>query len=369
MVEATAAGARGMHEHAVEGLVPALVGVEALVEEVAQEAPGLRHAEGHPEPRGEEALRVVLGVRDDVADGGETETAHDRVARAVHELVDLAGLEAARHGDVPRVLHDASVHLTSEAPVAALHHRTGREPAVAHREDVVAVVGVGQRVRNVAAVAERERPHRPVHREVAPHEAFDGTVAIARDRRFEPQEARLARHVELPADPDDGQSQPHQEPVAQLGLARRVVAPIRAVEVRERGLATTVADLDERHARPRHALRAQDHEGRARLDESGGVPRGALEVHDATVGAIRGIEGEVDHAGELLVSAGGAERAPAEEVHARLDRDVPDLGAREGGSRQHADGEQDRERQRAPSGFRHRRCWCAWQESNLRPSD
>ena len=147
------------------------------------------------------------------------------------------------------------------------------------------------------------------------------------------------------------------------------MAPVRAVEVRERGLATTVADLDERHARPRHALRAHDHEGRARLDESGGVPRGALEVHDATVGAVRGIEGEVDHAGELLVSAGGAERAPAEEVHARLDRDVPDLGAREGGSRQHADGEQDRERQRAPSGFRHGRCWCAWQESNLRPSD
>src|SRR5205085_3531824 len=60
VVEAAAPRARGVREDPVERDAPPLVGVEALIQEVAQEAPGLRYAVRDAVACGREARRVVL---------------------------------------------------------------------------------------------------------------------------------------------------------------------------------------------------------------------------------------------------------------------------------------------------------------------
>ncbi len=134
MVEAAAPGACRVHEEAVEHRPSRLVGVESLVEEVTQEAAGLRDAEAEPPAHGKRTRLVVLGVRHHVPHRGEADPDHDGVTSAVDQFVDLARLEAAGAGD-PCVL-------LNEAPLLARHDPASGQPAVALGEYIGGVVGV-----------------------------------------------------------------------------------------------------------------------------------------------------------------------------------------------------------------------------------
>src|SRR6059036_355583 len=117
MVEASAPGACRVHEQAVEHGSARLVGVESLVEEVTQEAAGLRDAQAKAPAYGEGAGFVVFGVRHHVPYRREPHPDHDRVTSAVDQLVNLARLEAAVARDARALVH--------EAPLLARHHTAG----------------------------------------------------------------------------------------------------------------------------------------------------------------------------------------------------------------------------------------------------
>src|SRR3546814_6801303 len=98
------AGARDVRQHAVEHPAAVGVGVEALVDEVADAAPGQRTAPGigllDPRTAVAQRVRIALGVgvgvleeADEVPHPEMTEPEHPRVARLVDQLVDPAGLE------------------------------------------------------------------------------------------------------------------------------------------------------------------------------------------------------------------------------------------------------------------------------------
>jgi hypothetical protein len=83
-----------VRKNAVESDLSAFVGIEALVEKVAQEAPVLRNAFAVNACDGRDGVGCMLGVRRKIAHRRETSAGNDRVGDRVHVFVNLAGLEA-----------------------------------------------------------------------------------------------------------------------------------------------------------------------------------------------------------------------------------------------------------------------------------
>ena len=103
VVERAAAGAADLVEHTIKHDASSFVFVEALVDEVAQEAAGLRDtpADGACDARQRITFggAGVLEEADDVAGAGETNANHARVAGAVDHVVDQPRLEATVERD------------------------------------------------------------------------------------------------------------------------------------------------------------------------------------------------------------------------------------------------------------------------------
>src|SRR5437867_11009537 len=104
MIEAAAAATRYMRHHAVENLASLLVLIEAVVQEGAQEAPALRHAEsiGALEvaaliAQHGDVVAAVFQERDHVAHRRGAESDYSRIFGRVHQLVDATRLEAFGH--------------------------------------------------------------------------------------------------------------------------------------------------------------------------------------------------------------------------------------------------------------------------------
>ena len=206
------------------------------------------------------------------------------------------------------------------------------------------------------AMAEGERRDGLIHGPVAPDQPRDRAAVLGRDRDLQAQRARRGRHVKLPADPDEREPLPQQKAVAKVGRRRGIGGEAAAVEEAERRLSAPVADVDEHDAAaPGGVLRPKQHEGGRGLHEAVSAPRRALEVDDAGVRRVPGIEREVDDAGELLVRAGRPEGLAAEDVHARLHRHPPDLSPRTNRDQQRAGDQQRRQAAAYMTSRSHRR--------------
>jgi hypothetical protein len=178
----------------------------------------------------------------------------------------------------------------------------------------------------VIAMRERQRLGRLLDDPVAAHQSLERAVGAPRDRCREPQQARLARHVELPADPDHREVQTRQQAIAEVGVRRGITAPRRAIEVRQQRLAAPIAHLEQRdRSARRRTPRPQHHEVGGRLDAAARVAGRAVEIHDERVRGMRRVELQLDGAGELFVLA-------AEHVLTRAHDDPPYLGAGVGGA-------------------------------------
>ena len=256
LVELAPHAAGHVGDDAVEGLAPLLVQVEVLVDQRAQQPPGLRAAVGVGPPQAA-GRRVALGRApvlepgDRLAERGHREALHRRALRGVRHLVEPALLEAALEMDVARVRDDAPALAAGEAPALA-RDRGGRAIGlIAHGEERVRLREVRGRIRNVAAVGEQEVGHRSggLHLGVdAP--AQRTALGVPRLRRAHADEAGHARQVSLPSARDDHPAALHQEAVADVDRRVRVRAgreggPGRAIEVGHRHRVAAVDDVQE----------------------------------------------------------------------------------------------------------------------------
>ena len=90
MIEAAPAGAGDVRPQSVEDPVALFVGIEAIVEELAQEAAALRSAEAD----GALHLALLLHISDVIADGGGSQARNGGVLAGVNHVVNAARFEA-----------------------------------------------------------------------------------------------------------------------------------------------------------------------------------------------------------------------------------------------------------------------------------
>ena len=333
VVEAAAARARRVRKNGVERPPPLLVRVEPLIQEMAQQAPGLRDAVRDAVLHRGDARRVVLQIRDEVPDRGQTSAGDDGALRAIDHLVDAAGCEPALQVHGLRIGDDRAVLLLAgEAPRRAGDDRAVAGRQVARGQHVGGIVGVGDGVRHgprrAHAVAQRDGVGRRLDRDVAAHEARDRVRGVACCRRVEPQQVRrLVGQVELPADGDDGEPALQQQRVAEILWRVRRQIPPRVQMEHEGRLVAAVRDVDQGHAAsPLRVLRPEHHEVAPRLDLPAGVPGRQAQVDDLPIVGIGRVEHVVDAADQALVRTGIAERAPVRHVLAGVDHDPDDAG-------------------------------------------
>src|SRR2546423_10572622 len=97
MIEAAAPGTSSVHEKTVERDTTALIGVESLVQIVADEPAGLGNPVADSITDARDGRRVVLEVRHHVAHRREPSPDDYRILGAVDDLVDLPRLESLCH--------------------------------------------------------------------------------------------------------------------------------------------------------------------------------------------------------------------------------------------------------------------------------
>ena len=91
MIKAATACAGDVNEHAVDRAPAVFVGVKSFVEKIAQETAALRDAHRLDAFDGRDVIAVALEVGSEIAHGREPEANHDRILRAVDDLVILPG--------------------------------------------------------------------------------------------------------------------------------------------------------------------------------------------------------------------------------------------------------------------------------------
>ena len=209
VVKTAAPGPGRVDDQAVEDLAVLLVGVEALIYEVAQEPPRLGDADADPVLGGEQTGRVVLGVRHHVSDGGETQSDDSWIDRPVDQLVDHAGHEAGVRAN-RQVLDPELVDVRREPPVRSRNDVAAPFATVANGEYVVGAERIRYGICDVIAVADPQHARRLFDHPIGAHQTFDRGAIIRGQRDAEAQPPFAQRDVVLPADPDDREPQAHQ---------------------------------------------------------------------------------------------------------------------------------------------------------------
>ena len=126
----------------------------------------------------------------------------------------------------------------------------------------------------------------------------------------------------LPAYPDQCEALPHQQAVAEMLLQLRVSRAPGPIEIGDDCLAAPVAHLQQRRTRTApEILRLQHHEVCPRLNQSVGVARGLVEVHDAGVHRVGGVKHEVDPTDEFFVRPYRSKGPSLQHVGSPIDHD------------------------------------------------
>src|SRR6516165_6744922 len=230
-------------------------------------------------------LGFVPQERNNVADRGKADAHHDRIARAVDELVDRAAVEArlAWSRDLDMAVVDQTPRKTGRRGARitlALPHRQRRTVRVGNRIDERADETLLGQLLDVA-VAEQPSVFGD---ELLPYHAGD----TGDDRKARSQAIGARRHVTLPAAPYEGEAAPHQKAVAgMLG----VPALGRTVEPRHDRLVAAIGHVvDEAPIATIEIERLQDPEVALILDEALRVARGPIEVDDPDIQRMGRIE-------------------------------------------------------------------------------
>ncbi len=115
-------------------------------------------------------------------------------------------------------------------------------------------------------------------------------------RQVNPHQAGLIGHVELPADPREGEPESHQKSIAEIIFCLRI-GKTAAIEPGERAAIAAVRHFDERRAvRATVVLRPEQVHVRGEFHEAGCVAWRLVEIDDNAIVRVGGIDGEVDRA-------------------------------------------------------------------------
>jgi hypothetical protein len=320
LVEFAAPGAGDVRDQPVEDLSAVFVEVQSLVHELAQEPSALRAA--MPVGKVQATGGRIVG-RGGVAQPahavarGQQPGAHDRAnARGVHDLVPLAGLETALEPDERVVSHGLPTLVAGETPALARDGGPRAHARVADGEHGRGLVHVGGRIRLVRVwLTTGRRVQRPVRQQVVRvglirlkgdrDPALDGlAVRVERLGRLEAHQAGLALDVPLPAAHGHRPAPPHQEAVADVdvvGRRQRRQPRREPIERHPDPQATVHDEVQQAPIGPPRVGRLQQDEIRPEPDPSAVVARRFVEVDNALVRRVRGIDGEMQPAVDALV--------------------------------------------------------------------
>ena len=297
-------------QNAVEHLASREVLVEAVVHQIAQHPAALRDAEAQrvADARSQRiAIRRMAQERDDVADRREADAHHDRIARAVDELEDRAAIEAWRGR-----ARDLDVAVIDQPPRQSGRRDTRIGLALAHRQRRARRIGdrIHQRadetiLRHLLDIGIAEQTGR-LGDELLAHHAGDAID----DREARGQTIVARRHVALPPAPHQREAVAHQEAVA--GVAR-MAALRRAVQSRHDRLVAAVGHVVHQPAiAARDIERLQDAELGLILDVAARIARRLVQIDDAGIQRMRGIQFAERRAVQPFIGTDRAEFRAAE---------------------------------------------------------
>ncbi len=243
-----------------------------------------------------------------------------RIAALVNQLVDPAGLEAARHVDMGVGLDDRVLGALEIETHAGLDPR--ELPGLRRNLDAL-VIGVAApcqpclrrvaRDRRVAAggdpAAERQRGLAFLgDDELGPHQAGKRRGAVGCDGQVHCHATIARQEVSLPGAPHHRVAAPEQVAVAGVLQRLRVVAGRRVAKVLHRALVAAVAVVEEEPPVAAGRIgRLQDAEVGGELHQAVLIARRLVQIDDACLRRRIGIDGEARPPGQPLVSAGFVE--------------------------------------------------------------
>src|SRR5712672_472422 len=118
-VETASAAARDMHHHAVEHRAAGEVGVETLVQELAQKAPALRNPEVIVTRCMNDGRRIMANPRHEIAHCGKARSGNKGIARAIHKAIESPGLKTAFQVNASLVRDQFAILHARKRPFAA----------------------------------------------------------------------------------------------------------------------------------------------------------------------------------------------------------------------------------------------------------
>jgi hypothetical protein len=106
-------------ENAVEGDAPVFVGIESLIEEVAEEASVLRNAFAVDALGRSDGFGRVFGIGGEIANGSEASAGYNGISNDVNVFVNPAGLEATIEANIAVALGELAIYDVRELPLGA----------------------------------------------------------------------------------------------------------------------------------------------------------------------------------------------------------------------------------------------------------
>jgi len=158
VVEAATASSRNIDQNAIESKSSFFVGIEALIQKVAQETTGLRTALTVDADRWGDGAGSVLHIGSKVAEGSKPQTRHNRICGNVDIFVDLSRLKSSVQMNKLVAGNEFAVDDVRKLPIAAWNDRSRPAARVAHGEHIARIVGNRNRVFDAANMPRDEVP-------------------------------------------------------------------------------------------------------------------------------------------------------------------------------------------------------------------
>src|ERR1700676_445583 len=224
MIETLSAGTRHGGGDSVLHLPALLVGVEILVEKMAEKAPTLRNSDSVDALYGCRGLRIVFQIGEEIADSSQAEASDDWILPFVNDFIDFAGLKSAVEMNEMRIGREFAIQRMGETPLGARNRLARAIRRIAHRQNIFRTGGIIDRIAFSAGWSEERVTERHVFHflrgcKIRTHETMNlFSSGIVGNRSKEPEVFSVVGDVEFPADPGNRVAFAHKKAVTEFGV-------------------------------------------------------------------------------------------------------------------------------------------------------